>query len=434
MPDPLPGRPRRRAPRFRTVLLVATTCALLVFAEFVAWGFSCSLGADADPAYAAHVPRASAASPAPRAGGAAAAGDSFPAGVVRLDSLLEPIRARTKVPALACAIVRGDSLWGLGVVGVRRAGALERARWYDRFHIGSDTKAMTATLVATLVEEGRLRWNSTLAEVFPDLAPGMRPEYRGVTIAMLMQHRSGLRDDRNLLALAGQGLLGGSVREQRLGAVRRALARRPAYAPGTRNVYANSNFTILGAAVERLTGDSWESQMRRRLFQPLGMKGAGFGTPHAPGSLDQPWGHALVGPRLFWVESTWLPPAIHPAGNVSLSLSDWAKFAALHLEAERGRCCLLSRESFRRLHAETPPRSHFAAGWGVMRSDSLGTTLVHAGSDGFWYAVIVVAPRLDAAILIATNIGVSRGERACDEGVRRMFRLVRGPGAAASTP
>ncbi len=437
MPDPLPGRPRRRAPLLRTLLLVATVCALLVFAVLFAWGLSHSIGASVDPAHAARsserVPPSPSVPQAPRALGAATADDSFPAGVVRLDSLLEPIRARAKVPALACAIVRGDSLWALGVVGVRRAGAPEPARWYDRFHIGSDTKAMTAMLVATLIEEGRLRWNSTLAEVFSDLAPGMRPEYREVTIEMLMQHRSGLPDDRNMLRFARLGFLGGSVREQRLQALRSALAQPTAYPPGTRSVYANMNFGVLGAVVERLTGDSWESQMRRRLFAPLGMSGAGFGAPHTPGCLDQPWGHAPIGPRLLWATKTWLPPATHPAGNVSLSMSDWAKFAALHLAAERGRCHLLSRESFRRLHAEVPPGSHFAAGWGVAHSDSLGTALEHAGSDGFWYAVIVLSSKLDAAILIATNVGPSRGERVCDDAFHSVFRLVRGAEAQTKT-
>jgi CubicO group peptidase (beta-lactamase class C family) len=58
--------------------------------------------------------------------------------------------------ALALAIVGGDNLCALGVVGVRRAGAAAPVQWDDRFHIGSDTRAMTATLVALLIEDGRL--------------------------------------------------------------------------------------------------------------------------------------------------------------------------------------------------------------------------------------------------------------------------------------
>jgi len=415
MPDLIPGAPPGRMPRARSLLLVSVLILLVAAACLVAWSFSCSIDASTDPAFAAREHATNVAGTAPD--------DSFPAGVLRLDSLLEPIRARDRIPALACAVVRGDSLCALGVVGVRRAGSPERARWYDRFHIGSDMKAMTATLVASLIEEGRLRWNSTLAEIFPDLARGMRPEYRGVTIEMLMQHRSGLPDDRNIFRLLRLCGLPGSPREQRLRAMQMALAERPARAPGTRNTYANMNFTILGAVVERVTGDSWESQMRKRVFEPLGMDRAGFGAPHTPGRVDQPWGHALAGPRVFWVGSVLLPAAVHPAGNVSLSMSDWGKFAAIHLEAERGCCRLLSRDSFRRLHAETLPGSHFAAGWGVACDDTLGTLLEHAGSDGFWYAVILIAPRLDEAILTAANIGPARGEKACFDALRLALRL-----------
>ena len=61
-----------------------------------------------------------------------------------------------------------------GVVGTRKRGTEIAATLNDQWHLGSDTKAMTATLVAKLVEKGRLKWESTVAEVFPDLAAGFR--------------------------------------------------------------------------------------------------------------------------------------------------------------------------------------------------------------------------------------------------------------------
>ena len=409
-----PGRLVRGSVAF--VLLVAA----LTVAGAAAWRLTRGMSAGGDPAFAlVHAP-------APAAGALSA--DSFPAGVERLDSLLEPLRARHRAPALALAIVRGERLAALGVTGVRRAGAPEPARWDDRFHIGSDTKSMTATLVAMLIEEGRLRWDTTLPELFPELAARMRPEYRAVTVEMLMHHRSGLPDDRSdpasFLRLSA---LRGTVREQRRAAVAMGLARPPVCPPGTRNVYANMNYDILGAAVERLTGDPWESQLRRRLFEPLGMRSAGFGSPNSPDRRDQPWGHALSGrpcARLLWTERTRLPAASGPAGNVSLSMSDWARYAALHLAAARGDCRLLSCATFQRLHVEQPAGSHFAAGWGVARVDSGGPELQHAGSDGWWYAVIVISPARDAAILAATNVGGTRGAEVCDDAVRLGRRLV----------
>ena len=109
-----------------------------------------------------------------------------------LDSLLEPIRQRYKVPALTAAFVRGKDLVALGAVGTRRVGAAERVQTTDLWHLGSDTKSMTATLAAMLVEQGKLRWDSTISEIFPDLAEKIVPAYRKLTLIQLFSHRVGL--------------------------------------------------------------------------------------------------------------------------------------------------------------------------------------------------------------------------------------------------
>src|SRR5262245_2077398 len=75
-----------------------------------------------------------------------------------LDALLEPIRAKHNVPALAAAFVRPEGTVAAGAVGVRKSGGTEAVTLDDRFHIGSCTKAMTATLIAILVERGKLNW------------------------------------------------------------------------------------------------------------------------------------------------------------------------------------------------------------------------------------------------------------------------------------
>ncbi|MFO0846737.1 MAG: serine hydrolase domain-containing protein, partial [Gemmataceae bacterium] len=88
-----------------------------------------------------------------------------------LGDLLASLRRRYKLPALAAAAVRGGRVVALGAAGVRRAGHPEPVLAGDCFHLGSCTKAMTATLCALLIEQGKLRWGSTIAEVFPDVAP-----------------------------------------------------------------------------------------------------------------------------------------------------------------------------------------------------------------------------------------------------------------------
>jgi CubicO group peptidase (beta-lactamase class C family) len=92
-------------------------------------------------------------------------------------------------------VVRDGQIIASGAVGIRRAGAEIPVTINDRFHLDSDTKAMTALLAAMLVDEGKLRWDSTVAQVFPELAPNMNPGLRGVTLEQLLSHTSGLPSD-----------------------------------------------------------------------------------------------------------------------------------------------------------------------------------------------------------------------------------------------
>ena len=112
-----------------------------------------------------------------------------------LDSMLKPYLLRYDLPAIAAAVVKDGKIISAGAFGTRRIGENIPVTVNDRFHIGSDTKAMTALLAAMRVEEGKLRWNSTVAEVFPELAEKMDPRLRSVSLEQLLSHTSGIPTD-----------------------------------------------------------------------------------------------------------------------------------------------------------------------------------------------------------------------------------------------
>ena len=348
---------------------------------------------------------------------------------------LEPIRQKHSVPALAVAVIQKDRLVALGAVGVRKHASPETVTTADRFHLGSDTKAMTATMLAMLVEQGRLRWDTTLAEAFPDLRETMHPDYRAVTLEQLLQHRGGTPAD-----LTRDGLWArlckreGTPREQRELLAKTVLSWPSAKPPGTEFLYSNAGYAIAGVMAERASGEAWEDLMRQMLFEPLGMASAGFGAPGMPGVIDEPRGHAVG-----WLLTTPMepgpaadnPPAIGPAGIVHCSLPDWAKFIRAHLRGERGGSGLLKPESFGRLHTP-PPSCDYALCWGVMESAAEGRCLSHAGSNTMWFVRAWLALDRDYAVLVATNIGGTAGERATGDAISELIRWVREqtPGSA----
>ncbi|MGH7456712.1 MAG: serine hydrolase domain-containing protein, partial [bacterium] len=100
----------------------------------------------------------------------------------RLATLLDSLRYALDLPALAGAIVTDDSIIEAQAVGCRRYAGPANVTVNDRFHIGSNTKAITAVLLGLLVDEGRVSWTTTLPTIFPEHASSMRSEYRNVTV------------------------------------------------------------------------------------------------------------------------------------------------------------------------------------------------------------------------------------------------------------
>jgi CubicO group peptidase (beta-lactamase class C family) len=367
-----------------------------------------------------------------RAGGAPKPLDNAPESAA-MESVMEPIRKAHDLPALAAAVVIQGQPAAVGAVGVRKYGSDVRVTVGDQFHLGSCTKAMTATLIGMLVEEGKLSWETTLAQAFPDLATTIHPERKSVTVEMLLAHRGGFptRSTPEGQTLRDMHRLPGTPREQRQTYVQRFLKEPPDYPPGTKYVYANAGFAALGAIAERLTDTPWETLLTRRIFQPLGMASAGFGAMGTPGQVDQPWQHTLEGEKHRPIEPgphRDNPDVIGPGGKVHCSLGDWAKFVAIHARQGRGSGSLLKPETFRRLHT-APFGGNSMGGWlTAERSWGGGRVLTHAGSNTMNFAVAWVAPLKEFAVLVATNQAGGTTEKGCDEAAWALIQryLVRG--------
>jgi CubicO group peptidase (beta-lactamase class C family) len=317
-------------------------------------------------------------------------------------SFLEPFRAKSEFPALAAVVLRGEAIVAQGAVGLRKIDGKEPVTADDKFHIGSITKSMTATLAAMLVEQGKLAWKTKIVEVLPELKTSMDPAYKDVTLEQLLGHRGGAPNQADPAAWSEAWRLQGTPTEQRLNFVRATLSKPPEAPPGQKFVYSNQGYAVAGAMIEKVTGKAWEDLMRQLLFQPLGMATAGFGPPSAEGKVDQPWGHKKEGGTLkaFRADN---PPAIGPGGTVHCSLSDLAKYAAFHIKGESGRSRGLKAEGFRKLHAPLPGQQ-YALGWFAVPWNA-ETALNHSGSNTMFYVLIWVWPASRTAIIVATNAG-----------------------------
>jgi CubicO group peptidase (beta-lactamase class C family) len=328
-------------------------------------------------------------------------------GDAEIVELLTPIREKYGVPAMALAVVGDDGVKRAGVAGVRKAGTGVLATLDDSWHLGSCTKAMTATLAGILVDDGKLKWTTTMAEAFPEFSNVMHSAFRDVTLAHLLSHRAGLPADMDYGAFEKSG----DVRAQRSALARKALGNRPEYEPGSTYLYSNVGYVIAGAVIERTVGVEWEKAVKERIFEPLGMQSAGFGGLGTPGLIDQPWGHLKRGKPVSKngpdVDN---PPILGPAGRVHCTIQDWGLFVADQLRGARGEAGLLKPETYAAL--ATPPfGGDYALGWGVYeRAWADGRALTHSGCNVMNFCTVWIAPERGFAILVCCNLGEPAAE------------------------
>ena len=359
-------------------------------------------------------------------------GASAPAVIVDLSEMVASARARHGVPALGGAVVRGSrgGVVALGVDGVRAVGSEEKVQVDDRWHLGSCTKSMTATVIARLAERHEIRFTDPLGELFPEIE--VCDELAGVSLERLVAHRAGF--PANYPRPLWSWLYRGEVdpRAQRKRIAEEMLVRPPPHPLGG-FVYSNMGFDLAGAALELRADMSFEDLMRRELFLPLRMTTAGFGPPGSAERVDQPRGHRVVGEQVLPVPpgpAADNPPSLSPAGRACMSLRDWGKYIALHLgavtqvagETEGETKPFLEPKTVKALHRVADGES-YAHGWAHhARAWAGGDCLMHAGSNTMWYAVCWVAPKRDFAVLAVTNVQGQIGPRATNALIDDLIR------------
>lgn len=322
------------------------------------------------------------------------------------EAALQAVFDQAGTPALAGMVVGPDGALWTGARGVRHAGGAS-ATAGDLWHLGSNTKAMTAALYGRLVDKGQASWAATLGQVLPDMP--MDAAWTDVPVKQVMAHRAGLSD----APVLGQAWLmtarsnPASLEDQRRALAEALLAAPPGQTAGN-FAYGNGNYILLGAIIERITGGSWEEAMQAEVFAPLGITTGGFGAPQG----DQPWGHSggqAVDPTGPVTDN---PPALGPAGTVHMALGDYGRFLRVFLTEGGG---WLSAESLSvlttRIGEGQPP---YAGGWILPPNQpwAAGPCLTHDGSNTLWYASAWVAPAIGKAFVAVSN-DAERGGAAC---------------------
>jgi CubicO group peptidase (beta-lactamase class C family) len=311
---------------------------------------------------------------------------------------IETQRLQWQVPGLAVAIVERGRPPQIVAAGLCNLEKSRPCAARSQFAIGSNTKLLTGLLAAVLAEQGMLQLDTPLAEAWPGLALG---DARGAALTLrdLLSQRSGL----------------GSVdwpylwdpaldRDDYLARLRHVPA---VAAPRERWHYANANYVLAGAWIERATGHDWRALLRHHLLRPLRMRDAGFGRPD-DGTRGYTGADEATIPAVAWTAE-----ALAPAGSLLLSARDWAQLLAAIVDPAHANGRVLSPQAVAtalapQIGLDDDPR--FVDGPGGY---ALGLFTARYGGDevryhigrtvGFTSAVLLL-PQRGLAIAVTANV------------------------------
>ncbi len=291
----------------------------------------------------------------------------------------------------------------IATAGLRRLGASARLARADVFGIGSNTKAMSAAAIGSMVDAGIIRWSTTIVQALPDLAGLLRPEYAQVTLENLLDHRGGMPpfngsagdEDRFLAALAAETAplpqtLSGRRRYVAAWLVQQAPA--PDFIAGLSYVYSNAGYALAAAMLESVTGQSFEALFEDHLVRPLALAGT-WRMPSEIGA-DQPAGHegtptglAVYVPDQATLDAEPWERVMAPAGYWCCSAPTYGEWLRWHLIALRGGQTPLAASYLARLLAAAA--NGYKLGWGCLTINGQ-QMLWHSGHvAGFWSEVVM---------------------------------------------
>lgn len=331
------------------------------------------------------------------------------------------------IPGMAVAVVRSDTVLLSEGFGVRSIDGSKKVTPKTLFAIGSTTKAFTATVIGSLVDEGLLDLDEPVRTYLPDFQ--LQDEYATahITLRDLLSHRSGL-PRHDLLWYDSKF-------------TRQELYDRLRYLEPTAELrqkwqYQNLMFMTAGLVAERLTGKTWEELVRERIFKPLGMKDAVFSVDDMEKSADHAVPHSKNSEKKIETIEPRNLDAIGPAGSIDAGVAEMATWVRLNLNGgELNGTRVLSAEVLREIQSPQAVMSDMPTinggifslyGMGWMLTAYQGHKLVHHGGgiDGF-ITEVALLPEDDLGVVVLTNLPTPLPERAALDIIDIMLDLPR---------
>lgn len=330
----------------------------------------------------------------------------------------DSIRITYNIPELSYAVIDSKTILEIATLGKHSIELTDTATLNDRFHIGSNTKAMTAFIIAKYVEKGKLKWKTKFFDLFPDWKEKSKPEYTNITLQDLLSHKAGIQpfqgdDDPKIPDFIGTN----QEKRKQFGQFVLTLE---SMRLDDQNpfIYSNAGYTLATLMLEKVTKKSWE-QLVEKVFNMDLKLNVKLSWPENQKQKDT-WGHSTENGKLKPIPSNWdyHLDYTEPAGDINLKLIDYIKFIQLNLKGLEGQNNYLKSETYKFIHKGV---ENYSLGWFNIYENGKELS-VHSGTGAFTYFTIVHIDRIkNKAFIIFTN----SFNQETQQGVRLLMRKLK---------
>jgi D-alanyl-D-alanine carboxypeptidase len=322
-----------------------------------------------------------------------------------VDSLMQT----GQIPELGYAVISADSILELQTIGFHRSDLKNtetQAKITDYFHLGSNTKAITGFVAAYLVENNRIKWTTKFFDLFPDWKKQSNPAYYEITLADLLSHRAKIQPYTSGHEYQKLSDFKGSESDKRKQFAGYLLTEKPVNDNGQVYNYSNAGYSLAALMLEEVSGKSWEQLIKEIMLTKLNVD-IEFGWPNKI-SASQPYGH--------WVENNTLRalgPDIdynlelgEPAGDICMTLPDYARFIQLNLRGLSGNNNVIKASTYNYLHFGL---KDYSIGWANVNNSEKQFS-EHSGSAGTFFTYTRIDKKNKLAYIIIANSATQQAQ------------------------
>ena len=329
----------------------------------------------------------------------------------------DSVRKAYNIPEISYAVIDSKSILEIAALGHHSVDLNDTATLNDRFHLGSNTKAMTAFMIAKYVESGQLKWTTKFFDIFPEWKDMTNAAYQQITLQDLLSHRAGIQpfqgnNDPDIPEIKG------TKQEKREAFGKFVLTLNPVEMDTVQKVsYSNSGYTLAALMLEKVTSKSWE-QLIVKVFNHDLKLNVQFSWPENQKRKDT-WGHVYENEKLTPVPSDtdYHLDFTEPAGDLNIRLKDYIRFIQLNIDGLQGHNNYLTAKNYQMIHKGL---DNYALGWyNIYENGKEFST--HSGTAGTYYSLVQIDRIKGKAYIIFTN----SFNQDTQQGVRLLMRKLK---------